>query len=480
VLLAAALAVFLGESWRIPPQYDDAYISYRYAANWLAGRGLVFNPGEYVEGYSNLLWTLLVAAGMGLGVPAKAVGHGLGLASGCAALCATYLYARRLTLPDSSLWAGLAAWILLASPAFARWSVSGMETPLFAAALVGALGAEASGRRGAATALAMLATLTRPEGALVAASLFGFRLLEDGPWTRRVWRDPLLYAGLWIGLTAFRLAYYGAPLPNTFYAKVGGVFLGISALVASLFLLGNGGLCALPALAAAVRERKAWPGAAFALVFGLYVVSIGGTPRYMTPLVPPLAALGAAGVAILGRRGGALAIGATAILLLTFPISFLGGALLRDHDLRSMLADAARTHGVERERAEDRTGEVLAEHQADVLRERGRPIASVAIGAIGAFGYLSGLPIVDIFGVVDPTVARGPRPARQARYSLPGHQRSNPDYVLSRKPDYILIASGEGPALPDWVPAFSDLRAHPDFARHYVWDAEVPGFRRVD
>ncbi|TCV82512.1 glycosyltransferase family 39 protein [Sulfurirhabdus autotrophica] len=39
---------------------DDAYISYRYAKNLFDGYGLVFNPNEYVEGYSNFLYTLLL------------------------------------------------------------------------------------------------------------------------------------------------------------------------------------------------------------------------------------------------------------------------------------------------------------------------------------------------------------------------------------------------------------------------------------
>jgi len=39
---------------------DDAYISYRYAENLARGEGLVFNHGERVEGYSNLLYVLAV------------------------------------------------------------------------------------------------------------------------------------------------------------------------------------------------------------------------------------------------------------------------------------------------------------------------------------------------------------------------------------------------------------------------------------
>ena len=40
---------------------DDAMISMRFADNLAAGHGLVWNPGEYVQGYTNLGWTLWMA-----------------------------------------------------------------------------------------------------------------------------------------------------------------------------------------------------------------------------------------------------------------------------------------------------------------------------------------------------------------------------------------------------------------------------------
>ena len=46
---------------------DDAYISYRYAENAAKGLGFVFNPGERVEGFTNFLWTLLLAVAFKLG-----------------------------------------------------------------------------------------------------------------------------------------------------------------------------------------------------------------------------------------------------------------------------------------------------------------------------------------------------------------------------------------------------------------------------
>ena len=41
--------------------FDDAMISMRYAWNFSHGLGLVWNPGEYVQGYTNLLMVLLMS-----------------------------------------------------------------------------------------------------------------------------------------------------------------------------------------------------------------------------------------------------------------------------------------------------------------------------------------------------------------------------------------------------------------------------------
>jgi arabinofuranosyltransferase len=46
---------------------DDAFISYRYAENLINGHGIVFNPGERVEGYSNFLYVLLMTPGLYFG-----------------------------------------------------------------------------------------------------------------------------------------------------------------------------------------------------------------------------------------------------------------------------------------------------------------------------------------------------------------------------------------------------------------------------
>ena len=47
---------------------DDSFISYRYARNLARGLGLVYNAGERIEGYTNFLFTVLLAGGIKLGI----------------------------------------------------------------------------------------------------------------------------------------------------------------------------------------------------------------------------------------------------------------------------------------------------------------------------------------------------------------------------------------------------------------------------
>ena len=66
--------------------HDDAYITLRYAQNFLAGDGIGWNPGDRVEGYTNFL-QLLAVSGLGaLGVDLVSATRGIAFASYAALL----------------------------------------------------------------------------------------------------------------------------------------------------------------------------------------------------------------------------------------------------------------------------------------------------------------------------------------------------------------------------------------------------------
>jgi hypothetical protein len=118
--------------WHRDFMVDDAYISFRYARNLVEGHGLVFNQGERVEGYSNFLWVLLIAAGMKLGLASpETLSKVLGVASGLLLILLAPASVRAVTnLRGCACLLGalaLAAW-----PPLAYWSVGGLETTFFA------------------------------------------------------------------------------------------------------------------------------------------------------------------------------------------------------------------------------------------------------------------------------------------------------------------------------------------------------------
>ena len=118
---AVVLVFFVAEFTQPIVQADDAFISYRYALNLARGHGLVFNPGEYVEGFTNLLWTLMVAALIRVGAHAPAAGQALSIVFGSASLVVLHIYVRRF-LPRRLAWFAAAAPVaMLASNSFACW-----------------------------------------------------------------------------------------------------------------------------------------------------------------------------------------------------------------------------------------------------------------------------------------------------------------------------------------------------------------------
>ena len=109
---------------------DDAYISFVFARNLAEHGQLVFNLGDRVEGYTNFLWTLILALVMKLGIPPEAGALVL------SALCAggTMLASARLVARlrgGRSAWDALPAALLAASAGFACWTSGGLETQLF-------------------------------------------------------------------------------------------------------------------------------------------------------------------------------------------------------------------------------------------------------------------------------------------------------------------------------------------------------------
>ena len=223
ILLVAAFLTF-GFS------VDDAYITYRYADNLVSGHGAVFNVGQRVEGFSSPLHMLLSALLLMIAPSVDILFKGklLSLIFGVTAIALLGPAARRFGLSERG---ALGAQVLVAANInFAMAAVNGLETTLYSVFVIAAAAqfvAECEGettgwgsRRSAG--LLFLALLARPDALLLFAALLAVRVLR-GRGRPGGTADAVRWAAVFLAPTLLlviaRFAYFGSPLPNTYYAK---------------------------------------------------------------------------------------------------------------------------------------------------------------------------------------------------------------------------------------------------------------------
>ncbi|MFT7678728.1 MAG: arabinofuranosyltransferase [Planctomycetota bacterium] len=459
----ASLALFLDAG-----PVDDDFICYRYARNLLRGEGLVFNPGQRVEGFTNPLWVLLHAAGQGLGVAPVTLTRGLGILAVLLAVGFAGLAQRAISGPGLAL----APWAIALSPAFAYHAAAGLGTSLLGALILGWFAtwarAEKRGKPPILAALLLaLACLLRQESALFALP---FLLCTKH---RRWGLLPVLSL---VGWSVFRLAYYGEWLPLTFHAKrlPLGVDLeyGWRYLVGSTWVCGVGVIVLLALLAprrGAGQAACVWAACAGLVLHTLYVTAAGGDymgqARFFVPSLPlglTLAAIGV-GTAPVGR----VVFGALALV----PLWAHG----QYSDESSLTPDTRPYLNLLHEFQEARW-EQLGRYFGEVLPAG----SSVCLSPIGAFGWESDLEIVDVLGLTDPAVAKA---EPDLSIQMKGHHRHDAGALMDRQPDYVILGNGLlSPATGGLVvnPWEADLFEEERFLQGYEHQiAPVPGGQDV-
>jgi hypothetical protein len=457
---------------------DDALISLRYAKRLLQGLGLTWTDGAPVEGYSNLLWILLTAL-LGLsGIELVTAARILGVVCTALAIGAlVWRYAEPGVLAACPAMFGTAT-LALAAP-IAVWAIGGLEQPLVAAGLAGALalllpylGAAAPPPRAALGASLCLAALcwTRPDGPLFTVVLCGMWVVL-GRFRPEAFRSALRLAVLPIlfvlAQLAFRLVYYDDYVPNSARAKIspswphfvhgaGYLWRGFLSLSPVSEVVS---LAALLAFVPAVRaDRMHRQRVAFfagpALVWALYLVAVGGdifpTFRHFVPLVVLLAFLAAETSRFWLTRSQAsrgwlvLVLG---IGIATFPL-YLAGQW-NHRQTRRAIAERFEWEG-------QVVGLAL-----------GRGFAAqqprIAVTAAGTLPYWSELPALDMLGLNDRYLAHHP-PEDFGQGGL-GHELGDADYVLRRKPDIVLYHIG---LLRSRLRAGQELHGRPEFHALYT------------
>ncbi|MBK8482745.1 MAG: hypothetical protein IPL40_16535 [Proteobacteria bacterium] len=239
-------------------------------------------------------------------------------------------------------------------------------------------------------------------------------------------------------LALLRWRIFGDIVPNTYWAKSGGTprhyALGLSYLgeLVRDFPLIVGAPLAL--VLPATRRLTTYVLLVAGAWFAFFLRSGGDTFHYSrlaVPLVPVLSLLAVVG-----------AVGCSQRLVARVPATY--GTVTQGSVVAALLAGLLLiglgnnhrralplSHGFDNVRRWTRVGQYLARNH------RGKTLATVPIGAIG---YFSKLPVIDLVGLTEPAIAKAGRsvPPELLTRDWIAHERHNTEWVLRRRPDLII------------------------------------------
>jgi 4-amino-4-deoxy-L-arabinose transferase-like glycosyltransferase len=458
LLVVVALAARLVPG---PRTIDDAYITFRYARNLLAGEGFVFNPGERVQGTTTPLYTLLMA---GLGpvsggtqAPFPWLALGVNALADAGTCLLLYWMGRRLGAGAAGFSAAL-VWAV--APYSVTFAIGGLETSLYMLLLSGLAAAYLGRRRTLVGLCAALALLIRPDAVLLVGPLVldrFYRALRGGE--KLEWGELLAFTLPCLAWGAFATAYFGSPIPHSVQAKLAVYRLGENAALIRLIqhyatpfmeydtlgAIGTGiGLLLYPFLYL-IGARRAWRAERRTLVYLVYpwlYLLVFALPNpllfrwYLTPPLPPyfLFILMGAEQLLSGlfrlraklplpawRRWTPLAI------LAILPLAFCLNTWQQHPD-----------HGPDRPAPAMAWFklELLYRQAADFLAPRLSANSRLAAGDVGVLGFYTPARILDTVGLNSPESLRYyPLDEKYyvINYAIPSQ------LILTEQPDYVVI-----------------------------------------
>jgi len=447
---------------------DDAFISFRYADNFVQGNGLVWNPGEKVEGYTNFLWTILISIPLYLNLDPVRFSFVLGLILFVLSLYFTYRLA--LTLLHSQHLALMAVLLLGTNYSFRSYATGGMETQLQTCLFVASLfllcdsiakNSWSAFRLLMLSVLLSLAILTRLDsslllGVVLLVTLFHiFRGQNAGArkllMAASLFTPLVLLVGTWL---VWKMHFYGSVLPNSFYVKVASLTSLKRGVIYVYLFFQSYWLVLFPFLFLVFGNRlrgkanRQWLILSTTImIWLLYVIAVGGDFmefRFIVPVLPFLLIQIVWLIFVQVRRTKIQ----IALLLMVLAGSLHHELTFTNPSLRYY--DVESTRGLSDLLTQERTdwigiGKVLGESfNYD-------PNITIGITAAGAIPYYSRLRAIDILGLNDRWVARH----GEIVISKPGHQRrATLNYLLERKVNLLI-------GHPQMIPIGADVSAAP-------------------
>lgn len=461
--------------------HDDSYITLRYVNNYLAGLGIVWNPGEYVQGYTNFLHLMLISLLGSIGIDLVWASRIIGLAALIALAFVVFQFKKIFNFSD--IMSFLPLILVITSSPMLIWSIAGLEGTLFSFLVATghllfllAMDAPRNAHRFFTTSGIVfgLGYLTRPDGALFIAVSFSLLIWMQITDDKKKLSNLILFAaGVFVIVAPYSIwqfFYYGDIVPNTFYAKTGvplkvciksgfryflkyamhPPFLPFITLFSIIrALLKRHWNCKLAYLSLSVSS------------YIMFLVLAGGDHmpsfRLVLPIIPLMSIILAASLFQTRNTRFTASVFMVSIILTT-------GLQILDPESNPRKLDPAAI-----------VGAIVGKYI-----ETAWPSGSlVALNTAGSTPYFAEKHLfIDMLGLNDRIIAQRKIDILELEWQLiPGHLKGDGNYVLSRKPDYVILGPADGREVfvpigmktpMPWFLSDLELSRNPDFAEHYT------------
>jgi arabinofuranosyltransferase len=483
IILLLIIVLFVVHALSMNFTQDDAFISYRYVKNFINGHGLVFNPGERVEGYTNFLWIIFLSIFVKFGLDIIVVSKILGVASGCITLFLIYKISamllqkkkrernpakgmNRMVHTKGWFFALFPSLLLASNSAFAYWSISGLEGVFFAMAVLLSVYFYFTYQRLMIISSA-LSSLIRPEGVLVFGILMlhkfffspakGGRSSANKDNLKKCLSYILGFVLLLLPFLIFKLLYYGDLLPNPFYAKTGFSLEYLKTGMAYFWLFLKhyglwGVLYLMPILLYKHLETKGKLILWMVYIYTLYIIMIGGdvlkAHRFFLPVLPFLYLLFSFALMRLYLMLKKQAIPIFMVISFSILTFFLP---------RNWITNV---------RSAEMGLYLKMSKYAERLRQSFGTDFTLAMSTIGAISYLTEAKVIDMLGLTDPYIAKHPEKI-PGIFSTWKEKKFNTQYLLSRDPDVIMFSTGLKPSAPAERALFLSSKFRENYYHYY-------------
>jgi arabinofuranosyltransferase len=458
--------------------HDDEMIALRHLRNFLDHQGLNWNPGERTEGYTSFLHLMFSSVVVWLTgdflLAPRVVNF---FFFGLMLFSAWRLYKKRFpgTEEVRPLLYVMFLLIVVTYPGSVIWIYGGLETLTYTSLLFIAIYSflylpDTILNRILCGILFAMAAMTRPDGILFfgicAAQLFAVHL--KGRKFSFFFAFILSFLALYGGYFLCRYNYYGLLLPNTFYAKTNFSLAKIHRGLRYANRFAESIIFVI--LAVCFLLRQSWRTGTLnarvrLLLFSIciytsYIIIYGGDHmpgfRFLIPLLPIIALLCTELAARLPIRG--LFIATVLLIVNTLFIYIYDPVEFTD----AKETDTAAFNGA------------LVGNYLNTILPAGQLIATNSAGAIPFFAPRH--RFIDMLGICDTTISRRKFiPVLTPWQLVPGHEKGDGNYVLSRKPDIIILGPSQGSIHTIWFLSDAEILNNPLFRKEYqMQQVQIP------